>query len=113
MRNSSDREYWSPLDEGERRGRLRRLDDILDALEDLNLREQGEIPSRLRDRLLVEGIPVTTAASVTDLIDLVLSSQEQYMLKERRTGPRRRRLSYIPDDDELVSVISHRFHRSA
>ena len=113
MRNTTDREYWSPLDEGERRVRLRRLDDLLDALEDLNLREQGELPQRLRDMLLVEGIPLATAISVTDLIDLVLSNQEQFMLRERRTGPRRRRLSYIPTDDELVSVLAHRFRRSA
>ena len=113
MRNSTDREYWSPLDEGERRGRLRRLDDLLSALEQLNLREQGELPGRLRDMLLVEGIPVGSSASVTDLIDLVLSTQEQFMLKERRTGPRRRRLTYIPSDDELVSVLSHRLRRTA
>jgi hypothetical protein len=111
VRNGQDREYYSPLEEGERRIRLRRLDDLLGALEDLNLREQGQLPPGLRDRLLIEGIPVQSSSTVTDLLDMVLSSQEQYMLKERRTGPRRRRLSFIPTDDELVQVLASRFRR--
>jgi hypothetical protein len=106
-----DKEFFSPLDEGERRNRLRRLDDLLSALEDMNLREEGEITQSLRDRLLLEGIPVKPTATVTDLIDIVLNSQDQYMLKERRTGKRRRRLSFVPTDDELVSVISSRIQR--
>jgi len=110
VRDLQDREYYSPLDESDRRSRLRRLDDLLDALEDMNMREQGELPPRLRDRLLIEGIAVNQTASVTDLIDMVLSSQEQYMLKERRTGPRRRRLTFVPTDDDLVSVLTHRIH---
>jgi hypothetical protein len=31
------------------------------------------------------------------------------MLKERRTGRRRRRLTFVPTDEELVSVISRRY----
>lgn len=73
------------------------------------MRESGEVPQRLADKLLLEGIPVRPGATVTDIIDMVLSSQEQYMLKERRNGPRRRRLTFIPSDEELVQVISHRF----
>lgn len=109
MRNAQDREFFSPLDEGERRAGLRRLDDLLVALEELNLRESGGMPDILRDKLRREGIPVKPDTSVTDLIDIVLSTQEQYMLKERRTGRRRRRLAFIPTDDDLVSVISQRF----
>ncbi|HEV3232682.1 MAG TPA: hypothetical protein VG245_10565 [Candidatus Dormibacteraeota bacterium] len=109
LRDVRSPDFFSPLDESERRQRLRRLDDLLTALEDLNLREQGDLPQRLKDRMIAEGIPVRNAATVTDLIDVVLASQEQYMLKERRTGRRRRRLSFIPTDDDLVAVISSRF----
>jgi hypothetical protein len=109
LRDARTPDFFSPLEEGERRQRLRRLDDLLAALEELNLREQGELPARLRERLAAEGIPVRTSSTVTDLIDVVLNSQEQYMLKERRTGRRRRRLSFIPTDDDLVAVISSRF----
>jgi hypothetical protein len=111
LRDANDREFFSPLDEGERRAGLRRLDDVLLALEELNLREAGEIPQTLREKLLVEGIPVRAETSITDLIDVVLSSQEQYMLKERRTGRRRRRVAFVPSDDEIVSVLSRRFPR--
>lgn len=111
MRDTRDPDFFSPLEEGERRNRLRRLDDLLAALEDLNLREDGVLSQGLRDRLLVEGIPVKPTTTVTDLIEMVLSSQEQFMLRERRTGRRRRRLSFVPDDQELVSVISHRMIR--
>jgi hypothetical protein len=110
-RDGNDREFFSPLEEGERRAGLRRLDDLLLALEELNLRESGEIPQILREKLLVEGMPVRNDSTVTDLIDIVLSSQEQYMLKERRTGRRRRRMAFVPTDEELVSVISRRYQR--
>jgi hypothetical protein len=111
MRGPNDGEFFSPLEEGERRAGLRRLDDLLLALEELNLRESGGIPQQLREKLLVEGIPVRSDSTVTDLIDIVLSSQEQYMLKERRTGRRRRRMAFVPSDEELVSVISRRYQR--
>jgi len=105
-----DKEFFSPLSEGERRAGLRRLDDILLALEELNMREAGEIPPTLKEKLLHEGIPVH-GNTITEIIDVVLGSQEQFMLKERRTGRRRRRLTFIPTDDELVSVISRRYKR--
>jgi hypothetical protein len=109
VREAQEKEFYSPLEEGERRNRLRRLDDLLATLEELNLREAGELPSTLRERMVLEGIPVQVSSSITDLIDLVLSSQEQYMLRERRKGPRRRRMTFIPTDEELVSVISRRY----
>jgi len=108
LRDAQDKEFFSPLSEGERRAGLRRLDDILVALEELNMREAGEIPPTLKDRLSREGIPVT-GNTITELIDVVLGSQDQFMLKERRTGRRRRRLTFVPTDEELVSVISRRY----
>ncbi|MGI8609713.1 MAG: hypothetical protein ACR2MY_10880 [Candidatus Dormibacteria bacterium] len=109
MKQVTDQEFYSPLDENDRRAGLRRLDDLLLALEELNMREAGSMTPALRDKLLHEGIPVREDSTVTDLIDIVLSSQEQFMLKERRTGRRRRRLTFIPTEEELVSVISRRY----
>jgi hypothetical protein len=109
VKQVTDQEFYSPLDENNRRAGLRRLDDLLLALEELNMREAGSMPAALREKLLHEGIPVRDDTTITGLIDIVLSSQEQFMLKERRTGRRRRRLTFIPTDDELVSVISHRY----
>lgn len=109
MKRKPDREFYSPLDENDRRAGLRRLDDLLLALETLNMRATGGMPPALREKLQAEGIPVRDDSTITDLIDIVLSSQEQFMLKERRTGRRRRRLTFIPSDEELVSVISRRY----
>ena len=109
MKQVTDQEFYSPLDENDRRAGLRRLDDLLLALEELNMREAGSMPQVLREKLVQEGIPVRDNTTITDLIDIVLSSQEQFMLKERRTGRRRRRLTFIPTDEELVSVISRRY----
>jgi hypothetical protein len=110
VRNEHDKEFFSPLEEGERRAGLRRLDDLLRALEELNMREAGELPTSLKEKLLREGIPVH-GNTITELIDVVLGSQDQFMLKERRTGRRRRRLTFVPTDEELVSVISRRYQR--
>ena len=109
MKQVTDQEFYSPLDENNRRAGLRRLDDLLLALEELNMREAGSMPPVLREKLAHEGIPVRDDTTITYLIDIVLSSQEQFMLKERRTGRRRRRLTFIPTDEELVSVISRRY----
>ena len=109
MKQVTDQEFYSPLDENNRRAGLRRLDDLLLALEELNMREAGSMPPMLREKLVKEGIPVRDNTTITDLIDIVLNSQEQFMLKERRTGRRRRRMTFIPTDEELVSVISRRY----
>ena len=110
MRDAQDKEFFSPLSEGERRAGLRRLDDLLLALEELNMREAGEIPTSLKEKLLREGVPVH-GSSISELIDVVLGSQQQFMLQERRTGRRRRRLTYVPTEDDLISVISGRYQR--
>jgi hypothetical protein len=102
--------FYSPLEEIKRRAGLRRLDDILRALEELNVREAGEIPTGLRQELRDSGVSVR-GNSISALIDLVLGSQEQFLLKERRIGPRRRRRRYVPTDEELASVILRRYQR--
>jgi hypothetical protein len=86
------------------------LDDVVQALEELDLREAGQIPTRLKEKLLHVGIPIH-GSSITELIDVVLGSQEKFLLQERRTGRRRRRLTYVPTDEELASVVSRRYQR--
>jgi hypothetical protein len=108
LRDGDNLVFSSPLQQAERRAGLRRLDDILGALEELNIREEGVIPTSLKQKLREEGVPVQ-GHTISDLIDLVLGSQEPFLLRERRIGPRRRRRTFILDDEDLASVILGRF----
>ena len=74
------------------------------------MREAGEIPTGLKEKLLREAVPIH-GNSINELIDVVLRSQQQFMLQERRTGRRRRRLTYVPTEDDLISIISGRYER--
>lgn len=102
--------YFWTLDDSERRVGLRRLDDAVEALQELNLREAGKIPTSLNEKLVNKGIPIHSNR-IAELIEMVLGSREPFLLKERRTGLRRRRRRFLPPDDELVSVISRRCQR--
>ena len=77
----------------ERRSRLRRLDDLLLALEELNLREAPAVSAAVAARLDQLGIHSNgRAAPFADLIEGVLKAQERYMVQapvERRERPRR------------------------
>jgi hypothetical protein len=101
LRKTDNLVFFSPLAEPERRIGLRRRDDVLGALEELNLREAVEIPTSLKQKLREVGIPLR-GHSISELIDLVLGSQEDYLLKERRTGRPRRG---APTERELISQI--------
>jgi ferritin-like metal-binding protein YciE len=100
----------TPAAQGERRAGLRRLDDVLPALEELNLREAGQISTDLKEKLVHEGIPIQ-GNSMMALISLVRGSQEPFLLQERRTGRLSRRRTFAPTDEELASVISRRYQR--
>jgi hypothetical protein len=106
-RVNDSNEFFPTLEERERRVGLRRRDDVLLALNDLNLRHAGVIPTRLREKLADEGMQIH-GHSITELIAVVLGSEERFPLKERRTSPRRRR-RFLPSDEELVSAISRRY----
>jgi hypothetical protein len=110
VRKEHDKEFFSPLEKDERRAGLRRLDDLLAALEELNLREAGEIPISLRESLLREGVPVH-GSNISELIVVVLGSQQEYMLQERRSGGRRRRPTYVPIEADLIAAIPGRYQR--
>jgi hypothetical protein len=78
--------------EAERRYHLRRLDDLLEALERLNLAEAKELPVAVRERIEVEGIVVESDVTFSRLIELVWAQQEKYLIDlktDRRKGSRR------------------------
>jgi hypothetical protein len=64
----------------DRRARLYELDRVLDALEQLNLKEARELPASLRGRLAALGVRIPTNASFTALIEGVWELQEQLLL---------------------------------
>ena len=78
--------------EAERRYHLRRLDDLLEALERLNLAEAKELPVPVRERLQQEGIIADEGVNFSRLIELVWAQQEKYLIdlkSDRRKGSRR------------------------
>ena len=78
--------------EAERRYHLRRLDDILEALERLNLAEAKDLPLPIKERIEKEGIAVEPETTFSRLIELVWAQQEKYLIDlkaDRRKGSRR------------------------
>jgi hypothetical protein len=87
--DASPRAYGN---EAERRYHLRRLDDLLEALERLNLAEAKELPAPVKARIEKEGITVEEGTSFSRLIELVWAQQEKYLIDlkaDRRKGSRR------------------------
>jgi hypothetical protein len=90
-----DRLDQTPLaygNEAERRYHLRRLDDLLEALERLNLAEAKELPAPVKARIEKEGVVVEDGTSFSRLIELVWAQQEKYLIDlkaDRRKGSRR------------------------
>jgi len=87
--DASPRAYGN---EAERRYHLRRLDDLLEALERLNLAEAKELPAAVKARIEKEGIVVEDGIAFSRLIELVWGQQEKYLIDlkaDRRKGSRR------------------------
>jgi hypothetical protein len=77
----------------ERRGTLRRLDDILETLEQMNLHDRTEISDNLAERLILLGIERPHSIPVPQLIERVWAMQQPYLITivvERRRRRRRR-----------------------
>ncbi len=77
----------------ERRGTLRRLDDILETLEQMNLHDRTELSDNLAERLILLGIERPHSISVPQLIEKVWAMQQPYLITivvERRRRRRRR-----------------------
>ena len=84
-------EEAAPLPHDERRLRLRRLDDILEALEQLNLHDQTELPDVLVQRLEELHIEEPRQKTVTELIERVWAVQQPYLITVKIERRRRRR----------------------
>ena len=63
----------------ERKLNLYALDNVLRALEDLNLRERSVVPGDVVEQLLAFGVPYRSDVKIPDLIELVFTAQEQFM----------------------------------
>ena len=77
----------------ERRSTLRRLDDILETLEQMNLHDRTELNDQLAERLVMLGIERPHAIAVPQLIERVWAMQQPYLITivvERRRRRRRR-----------------------
>ncbi|HET7467452.1 MAG TPA: hypothetical protein VFL29_12375 [Candidatus Dormibacteraeota bacterium] len=77
----------------ERRGSLRRLDDILETLEQMNLHDRTEIDDALAERLILLGIERPHSIPIPQLIERVWAMQQPYRITivvERRRRRRRR-----------------------
>jgi hypothetical protein len=77
----------------ERRSTLRRLDDILETLEQMNLHDRTELSDNIAERLIMLGIEKPHSIPVPQLIERVWAMQQPYLITivvERRRRRRRR-----------------------
>jgi hypothetical protein len=75
----------------ERRSRLRNLDDLLEALESLNLQDAPVLSAAVAARLDELGIQSTSAgAPFTELVDGVFKAQERFMIDRPPESPVKR-----------------------
>jgi hypothetical protein len=95
-------------DSKERRATLRRLDDILEALEQLNLTENSRLPERVRLSLAAQDIPAESGTEVRVLIERVWRKQEVHMLsprQDRRKTSSRRTVGRRPPGHDVIESI--------
>ena len=79
-------------DKGRRQG-LRRLDDILETLEQLNLHDKTELPDYVAEALVMLGIDAPHKYPIPQLIERVWAMQQPYLITivvERRRRRRRK-----------------------
>jgi hypothetical protein len=89
----------------ERRSRLRHLDDLLEALESLNLQDASVISAAVAARLDELGIQSTSArAPFTELVDGVFKAQERFMIDRPAEGRVKRR--WVPFDARSLRLHS-------
>jgi hypothetical protein len=88
-------------DQNRRQG-LRRLDDILETLEQLNLHDKTELTDNVAEALVLLGIESPHDVPIPQLIERVWAMQQPYLITivvERR---RRRRRKVSPDTGPLA-----------
>ena len=79
-------------DQNRRQG-LRRLDDILERLEQLNLHDKTELPDEVAEALVLLGIDCPHSIPIPQLIEKVWAMQQPYLITvvvERRRRKRRK-----------------------
>src|SRR5207302_9340353 len=79
--------------ESERRGGVRRLDGILESLEQLNLHDKTELPDHVAEGLVMLGIEQPHAIPIPPLHERVWAMQQPYLITivvERRRRRRRK-----------------------
>lgn len=106
----------APEQSVERRALLRRLDDILEALEQLNLQESSQLPERVQRSLAAQEIPFDDGPEIRILIERVWRKQEAHMLsprQERRRNPARRALGRRHPGHEVIESILRQQGESA
>ena len=103
-------------DDPGRRQSLRRLDDILETLEQLNLHDCTELTDYAAERLVMLGIREPHNTSIPQLIERVWAMQLPYLVTIKLERRRRRRRVTAPfgnaglrDDGALVEAISAGF----
>jgi hypothetical protein len=77
----------------ERRSGLRRLDDILESLEQLNLHDKTELPDHVAEALVMLGIEQPHSIPIPQIIERVWAMQQPYLITivvERRRRRRRK-----------------------
>ena len=77
----------------DRRTSLRRLDDILETLEQLNLHDRTELPDAVAEALILLGIESPHDIPIPQLIERVWAMQQPYLITivvERRRRRRRK-----------------------
>jgi len=70
---------------------LRRLDDILEALEQLNLHDERTVPLQLLERLHEIGVRSPEGLAIPQLIESVWALQQPYLIQLLIDSRRRRR----------------------
>ncbi|MEA2645873.1 MAG: hypothetical protein QOE92_956 [Chloroflexota bacterium] len=67
------------MEESERRAQLRGLDELLDALEQLNLKDTRSLPDGVRKDLQKVGVELEPGDDITGLIEKVWIQQEKFL----------------------------------
>ncbi len=86
----------------ERRGRLRRLDDCLNVLEQAHELDMTLVSEPMADALSDRVPTITTGMLIADAIEEVLREQEPYMIQVRPEVTRRVRRRRDPFDVRLL-----------
>jgi hypothetical protein len=92
------------LESSERRSNLRRLHDILEVLEQLNLNDRTELPRPVADSLVGIGVDNPYHFTIPQLIEKVWAQQQPFLITLVTDRRRRRRRS--ADIDATASTTS-------